>query len=501
MGNDLEKDVENKINENRKFHAVLLVTILILLFILAFVIKLANDKKQEIISVVDNNNIVVNNEEIRNEVTNNDEIKDNEIIQDVVNSEFELENKLKDYKADPEKEIIFIKDSIEGYVFDEGTGKKDELYIYELLKINLKFKEIEKINSRIEDIYNENKVSYKNGEFNSSRPILDVKIEQIEDILDLTIYYNNAKVTDINQENYHIDIEKDEVISNKEYLNRLGIGKENLEKLIDNAFLNYQIEFDEKYENYEDLKNASIFIKDKNMLTEKYKYDFDKICKISEISYVGDNRIFIDNIAVPMCFGTDYGTRFGDEYIIGIEIDISELINDKKIEYKPFIKDVVDNKKNGEYIELVEIIANKDNTVTLNLRKYTKSEVPELTEVQYNELIKNNEIELFNETFSYNPRVNVLTNNKYVSFELDKENRKLTEYPMTILCTGTDEYYTITCNSDLKVYNDVSEDAFETILQYANRSQQDDYDLLSISIIPEYVFNDNDELERINVIF
>ena len=172
---DVEKNIENKINENRKFHAVLLVTILILLFILAFVIKLSNDKKQEIVSAVENNDIVVNNEKIRNEAVN---LKGN-----VVESENNLET--------------------------EGDTKID------------------------------------------------------------------SKTTNFNQE-------------------------------------------------------------------------------------------------------------------------------------------VIDNLNEKEVIELVKVIDNKDNTVTLNLRKYTKSKVPKLTEMQYNELIKNNEIELFNETFTYNPRVNVLTNNKYM---------------------------------------------------------------------------------------
>ncbi len=178
-------------------------------------------------------------------------------------------------------------------------------------------------------------------------------------------------------------------------------------------------------------------------------------------------------------------------------------VEDNKSDSKiaKFTKEVVDNLDENECIELVKIIDNKDNTVTLNLRKYKKADIPELTEEQYNELIKNNEIEIEDEIFTYNPRVNVLTNSKYVSFELDKENKKLESYPMTIFYVATDEYYTITCASDLKVYNDIYDDAFETILQYANKRKQGDFNMLSISTIPEYVFNNKDELERINVIF
>lgn len=209
------------------------------------------------------------------------------------------------------------------------------------------------------------------------------------------------------------------------------------------------------------------------------------------ISVVDNNDIVVNNEEIKK------ETTSSNELISNTD-DVESDAENKYKNYKPFTKVVVDNKKNNEYIELIEIIDNKDNTATLNFRKYKEVDIPELTEEQYNELIKNNEIEILNDTYTYNPRAKILTNNKYVSFELDEENKKLSSYPLTVLCEGTDEYYTITCSTDLSVY-DLPENTSIKILDYfKNKSLVGDFDYLSLGyLIESYEFNEKNELIKI----
>lgn len=89
-----------------------------------------------------------------------------------------------------------------------------------------------------------------------------------------------------------------------------------------------------------------------------------------------------------------------EETNLGVQnADYSE---EKQTTYKDFSKEIIDNLNSDEIIKIIEVKDNFDNTITLNLRKYKKGKIPQLTEEQYNQLLEDKKIQLLGEEFVLN---------------------------------------------------------------------------------------------------
>ena len=160
-----------------------------------------------------------------------------------------------------------------------------------------------------------------------------------------------------------------------------------------------------------------------------------------------------------------------------------------EVEYKEFTKDVIDNLNPDETIEISEAIDNKDGTVLIIFRKYVEEDVPELTDEEYDLLMKNKEIELFGEKFVLKYDT-LLTNDNYVSFELD-ENNNLIPYVSTGFYKGTDEYYAKTVSSEFEIKL-LPDDSSRNILEETSKPRKGNY--INIGTFWEYIFDENDNL-------
>ena len=83
----------------------------------------------------------------------------------------------------------------------------------------------------------------------------------VEGILNVEFYCDDSN-TDF-QHSYHIDIKNEKLLSNKEFLNKLGIGEEKLDDLINDsilgeylAYVKYDKGLEAEYKSVEDFRNT-----------------------------------------------------------------------------------------------------------------------------------------------------------------------------------------------------------------------------------------------------
>ena len=297
-----------------------------------------------------------------------------------VNNKQSFETTEFDYvKKYSDKDFVFVKEYVTYKTYDESEDSFETRF--ELPVINLKFKEIEKINSKLEDFYNRNK-SYCEDYSDICYPWIYIEKQLTNGILDITITYaNDSGEQNTFKENYHIDIKNENIISNQEFFSKLEIDEKLLEELINDSFMErYLTEtsqkvFCEKFKNFDDFKNSIKYIDAKNeVIAEKYKYDFKKICENSVIHYVTDKQISINNIATPTFFGTDAGEVYSDSeyyYCDGITINLEKTyVFSKYCNYYCSNEILKENSYITNKVPIINLKSNDADKVNAELSKF-----------------------------------------------------------------------------------------------------------------------------------
>ena len=269
------------------------------------------------------------------EEENTNENESVEVGEDLPAWELEETTEFDYAKIYSDKKLMFSKDVVS--YEEDATSEEDweflDYYSMSLPVINLKFEEVEKINSKIEEFYNRNKIFYSNVESdlnddNKSLPELRYNYTLVDGILNVEFYGNENNT--VFQQYYHIDIKNEKLLSNKEFLNKLGIGEEKLEDLINDSILKdycYYVKYDEslekEYKSIEDFRDTIKYTNiDNKGISEKYEYDFEKICNFCNIRYYpttySGNSIYIHGISMPILGGHDGDS---DEKDIEINLD------------------------------------------------------------------------------------------------------------------------------------------------------------------------------------
>lgn len=327
----------------------------------------------------------VDKQQVENEIQEDKNTK-NEIQNTGISQETESENvvpeidseeeKFSHLKIDPDKEFVFSKEHV-------SYGENDGYTQLTLEVINLNIEGIEKINSKIEDLYNKNKVFYsnalegKNPDTYWPLPSLGCDYELINNILDVSFRYSSKDESNV--EIYHIDLEKQKIISNEEYFDALGIKKENLEYLINDCFLNsyynessFSSEFNEKYKDFESFKNDIIYTNENKTVSENYKYDFKKICDFCKIEYSKvNNTIEIYGISTPIIVATDVPIILDS---ITIELD-KKYVFSKSYNYELFTNPGSNFSRKWEYMPIINLNSNDAKKVNKDLEDYYKKMV------------------------------------------------------------------------------------------------------------------------------
>lgn len=292
--------------EKKSFNLITIIFlgIVIGLIIVGLIIYCLNAMKED-----NKNNTTTNSANItENLVTTTEDTIIPEEEETIENSEFDYA------KIYPDKGLVFSKE------FVYYDGEMESYFRLELPVINLDFEEIKEINSKIEEFYNRNKIFYSNVEsdsndYNINLPELRYNYTLVDGILNIEIYCSESNIGF--QPYYHIDIKDKKILSNEEFLHKLGIGEEKLEDLINDCILkNYfdYVKYDEnlekEYESIEDFRDTIKYTNiDNKGISQKYEYDFEKICNFCNIVYYSfpysDDLIYIHGISIPLLGGTD----------------------------------------------------------------------------------------------------------------------------------------------------------------------------------------------------
>lgn len=135
-----------------------------------------------------------------------------------------------------QKPLIVYKDSTKNVIF---TSKKHEIYSQEVPQVNLVGNDIQAINDNIilfvEDYYGKNGVSI-GYDYSKNGTVLSLLV---------TIISKNAiESPEVLFTSYHISLKDNRIISDEELLLKNGFSISDVEKLVDDAFLEYYFQSD-----------------------------------------------------------------------------------------------------------------------------------------------------------------------------------------------------------------------------------------------------------------
>ena len=228
-------------------------------------------------------------------------------------------------KKDPSKKYVYVVDDrTVDYGYDDGSGNN---VLYHIV-VNIDSEDTNKLNKEFEEYYNKYVSVYSDEQAikeEKQLPELTYTYFTKDEVLTLHVFYGNEDEGFENFKSYNIDIKNKKILSNEEFLTKIGMNKEKFMQYFDEKlhekFYECEDTTGEYAINYGTFDN---YMKEvgfsRNEEAEGKEVNFENICKYCYIYFPHSDYgdvLEIQNIMVPSAYGSD--DPFGDDIQIEME--------------------------------------------------------------------------------------------------------------------------------------------------------------------------------------